>query len=144
VVWPQWQGAGSSSVRALASEVPLEVARRGDALGSTILEAVLPPHQGPTVTVPVTLGDDGLAEMDGIEAKVVVLEQLQAALELIRGEDPARITTLGGECSVSVAPFSVLAERYGDALAIVWIDSHPDVDTVTPVTPATMQWRSRP
>jgi arginase len=30
---------------------------------------------------------------------------------------------------VSVAPFSVLADRYGDDLAIVWIDSHPDVGT---------------
>ena len=41
----------------------------------------------------------------------------------------ARIVTLGGECSVSVAPFSALARRYGDDLAIVWIDSHPDVGT---------------
>lgn len=30
---------------------------------------------------------------------------------------------------MSVAPFSVLAQRYGQNLAIVWIDSHPDVDT---------------
>ena len=29
----------------------------------------------------------------------------------------------------SVAPFSELANRYGDDLAIVWIDSHPDVGT---------------
>jgi arginase len=30
---------------------------------------------------------------------------------------------------VSVAPFSALADRYGDDLAILWIDSHPDVGT---------------
>jgi arginase len=30
---------------------------------------------------------------------------------------------------VSVAPFSELARRYGDDLAILWIDSHPDVGT---------------
>jgi arginase len=30
---------------------------------------------------------------------------------------------------VSVAPFSALADRYGDDLAIIWIDSHPDVGT---------------
>jgi arginase len=30
---------------------------------------------------------------------------------------------------VSVVPFSELARRYGDDLAIVWIDSHPDVGT---------------
>jgi arginase len=30
---------------------------------------------------------------------------------------------------VSVAPFSELALRYGEDLAIVWIDAHPDVGT---------------
>ena len=28
-----------------------------------------------------------------------------------------------------MAPFSWLAERYGDDLAVLWIDSHPDVGT---------------
>jgi arginase len=37
--------------------------------------------------------------------------------------------TLGGECSVSVAPFAALAARYGDDLAIIWVDSHPDIST---------------
>jgi arginase len=31
---PQWQGAGTSSVRDLASEFPLDVARRGYAVGN--------------------------------------------------------------------------------------------------------------
>jgi arginase len=39
LVWPQWQGAGTSSVRALAPEFPFEVARRGYAVGSAILAA---------------------------------------------------------------------------------------------------------
>ena len=73
--------------------------------------------------------DEGLAERDGVEAKTIVVEQLARTLELVRQHNPARITTLGGECSVSVAPFSVLADRYGDDLAILWIDSHPDVGT---------------
>ena len=30
---------------------------------------------------------------------------------------------------MSVAPFSWLAERYGDDLPVLWIDSHPDVGT---------------
>lgn len=129
LVWPQWQGAGTSSVRELAPEFPLGVARRGYAVGSAVLEAVLPPHDGPTAAVPVTMSDDGLAERDGIEAKAVILAQLAAALEVIGQYDPARIATLGGECSVSVAPFSVLARRYGGDFAIVWIDSHPDIGT---------------
>ncbi|MFI8986267.1 arginase family protein [Streptomyces antimycoticus] len=36
---------------------------------------------------------------------------------------------LGGECAVSVAPFAELARCYGDELAVIWIDSHPDIGT---------------
>jgi arginase len=129
LLWPQWQGAGTSSVEAFASEFPLDVARRGYAMGTAVLEAVLPPHDGPTVTAPVAMSDDGLEERDGVEAKTVILEQLARALEAVRRHEPARILTVGGECSVSVAPFSELARRYGDDLAIVWIDAHPDVGT---------------
>lgn len=43
--------------------------------------------------------------------------QRRIALEVIRQHSPARIVTLG-ECSVSVAPFSILADRNGDDLAI--------------------------
>ncbi|MGW0828142.1 arginase family protein [Streptomyces sp. NPDC002845] len=129
LLWPQWQGAGASVVQELAPEFPLPVARRGYAVGTAVLEAVLPPHDGSTAAVPVSMSDEGMEERDGVEAKVVVVEQLASALDVIRRHNPARITTLGGECAVSVAPFSELARRYGDDLAIVWIDSHPDIGT---------------
>ena len=41
---------------------------------------------------------------------------------------PEKIVTLGGECSVSVVPFTFLAGKYPDDVAIVWIDAHPDVN----------------
>lgn len=129
LLWPQWQGAGTPSVRELAPEFPFDVARRGYAVGSAVLEAILPPHAGPAAVAPVTMGDEGLDEADGIEAKSIVAAQLSDALEAIRRHEPARIVTLGGECAVSVAPFAYLADRYGDDLAVVWIDSHPDVGT---------------
>ncbi|WP_433305622.1 arginase family protein [Actinoplanes sp. CA-030573] len=129
LIWPQWQGAGTSSVRELAPEFPFDVARRGYAVGSAVLAAVLPAHDGPTAAVPVAMDDTGLALRDGIEAKDVVVTQLGEALAVIREHDPERIVTLGGECAVSVAPFASLAARYGDDLAIVWIDSHPDLGT---------------
>jgi arginase len=109
LIWPQWQGGGTPSVREYASEFPFDVARRGYAVGSAVLAAVLPPHDGPTVTAPVTMTEEGLAERDGVEAKAIVIEQLASALKIIRDHNPARIATLGGECSVSVAPFSALA-----------------------------------
>ena len=116
LLYPQWQGAGTSSVRALASEFPFEVARRGYAVGSAVLAAVLPPNQGPTATVPIAMGEEGLERVDGVEAKAVLLEQLARALGVIERHGPTRIVTLGGECAVSVAPFSAL----GTATATTW------------------------
>ncbi len=129
LIWPQWQGVGTPSVIELAPEFPFDVGRRGYAVGAAVLGAVLPLHDGPTATVPVGMGDDGLDVRDGVEAKDAVLTQLAEALRIIGEHDPARITTIGGECSVSVAPFSALADRYADDLAVLWIDANPDVGT---------------
>ena len=98
-------------------------------MGTRVLELILPKHQGPTAMVQVEMGDVGLEELDGIEAKTIVLAQLEQALVTIKRFDPERITTIGGECSVSLAPFSYLLSRYGDTMAILWIDSHPDMGT---------------
>jgi len=129
LLWPQWQGATAANIEALFAEQPYAAARLGYLVGSQVLGAVLPPHSGPSAVVPVTTTDEGLEERDGIEAKDAVLRQLEAANDVIAAHDPTRILTLGGECSVSVAPFAALADKYGDDLAIVWIDSHPDVGT---------------
>jgi arginase len=129
LLWPQWQGAGTSSVRALAPEFPFEVARRGYAVGSAVLGAVLPANQGPTVAAPVAMDDTGPGAGRWDRGQEIILTQLAQALEVIREHDPARIVTLGGECAVSVAPFAALARRYGEDLAFVWIDSHPDIGT---------------
>jgi len=93
------------------------------------LQAILPAHRGPTATVPVTLDDEGTQHQNGVDAKDAVLRQLDAALRVIDSSGAERILTLGGECSVSVGPFASLAAKYGEDLAIVWVDSHPDVGT---------------
>ncbi|MFV0432414.1 MAG: arginase family protein [Leucobacter sp.] len=129
LIWPQWQGAGAGAVQELVPELPFDMARRAYAVGTRVLEAVLPPHDGPTATVPVVMTDDGNETLDGIESKAAVLRQLRSALAILEESDAARVTTLGGDCSVSVAPFSALADRYGDDLAVIWIDSHPDIGT---------------
>jgi arginase len=59
----------------------------------------------------------------------VIPRQLAQAFEVIREHNPAKIVTLGGECAVSVAPFAELARRYADDLAIISIDSNPDIGT---------------
>jgi arginase len=62
--------------QAARAEFPFDVARRGYAVGSAVLDAVLAPHDGPTATAPVTMGDEGAEERDGVEAKAVIVEQL--------------------------------------------------------------------
>ena len=71
----------------------------------------------------------------GSRPSTQILTQLAAALDVIKQHDPERIVTLGGECSVSVAPFAKLAERYGADLAVLWIDSHPDIGTPASLYP---------
>jgi len=129
LIWPQWQGAATEAVASDYTELPVEEARLGYVVGTTVLSAILPPHDGPTEVVPGGGDEDSLMERDGIEAKDAILAQLASALRLIEKHQPARILTLGGDCSVSVAPFAALAHKYGDHLAMVWIDSHPDTGT---------------
>jgi arginase len=129
LVWPQWQGGESHMVAELMPEFPVEQARRGYAVGSRVLDAILPEHSGPTIHVPVSLSDPTEGVINGIESRSDVLESLGTALDLLADADFDRVLTLGGECSVSVAPFARLAKMYGDDLAVIWIDSHPDVDT---------------
>ena len=129
LIWPQWQGAGRQMVAHLMPGVPIDQALRAYATGTEVLRAVLPPHAGPTASVPASFTDDGGDVEGGVESKSVVTAQLDAALQIIAAQDFDEIVTLGGECSVSVAPFSALAEKYGDSLAVVWVDSHPDIGT---------------
>jgi arginase len=129
LLWPQWQDAGFVSVATLLPEVPRDEARRAYAIGTRVLEAVLPPHHGPTEIVPVEMGSSGLGERDGVEAKDALLRQLTSAVRILEKHRASRVVTLGGECSGSVAPFTYLAGRYGEDLAVVWVDSHPDVGT---------------
>jgi hypothetical protein len=89
LLWPQWQGAGTPSVRELAPEFPFDVARRGYAVGSEVLGAILPAGDGPTAAAPVAMDDTGLELRDGIEAKDVIVAQLAAAFEVIRAHDRA-------------------------------------------------------
>ncbi|WP_092534033.1 arginase family protein [Actinomyces ruminicola] len=135
LIWPQWQGAGYANAGALVPELPTPVARRGYMAGARALAALLPPASGPTATVPVDLtelaGPDGPeGSAGGIESRSAVLAGIDAALRTIDAHPGIeRVLTIGGDCSVSVAPFAWLANKYGEDLAVVWIDSHPDVDT---------------
>ncbi|MDQ0867302.1 arginase family protein [Arthrobacter globiformis] len=126
LLWPQWQGAAPQTVAELVPELPLHAAQTGYSLGSSILNALLPTGGGTTVHVPVSEQNGDTDPQGGIIARQLVLAQLREAVSLIEQAQPEKIVTLGGECSVSIAPFAYLAEKYGDDMAVVWLDAHAD------------------
>jgi arginase len=71
-------------------------------------------------------GDRNLVLEQGVYERSAILRQDQEALRIIQDEAPDRIVTFGGDCSVSLAPFSYLASRHAGDVAILWIDSHTD------------------
>ena len=125
LIYPQWQGG---NVAAMVPEVKdPDDAARGYYLGAQLLDFLAPCGGQETLTVPVSTQIGERRVTDGVLDRNVILRQTKAALEMLRASDPGRIVTLGGDCSVSVVPFTYLAAKYGGDVAMVWIDAHPDI-----------------
>ena len=95
---------------------------------SSITQYPRSPSPQKTVEVPISLDIKDRETDLGVSARKIILKQTKAALELLHENTPEKIVTLGGECSVSVVPFTYLAAKYPDDIAIVWIDAHPDIN----------------
>ncbi|MCC9196540.1 arginase family protein [Arthrobacter sp. zg-Y820] len=128
LIFPQWQGASGPRTHQLLPGVDAHDSQLSYSMGPALLELMSPDHDGPTAYVPVSTdtSDEALATVNGIYARDAVVRQLTDALRLLREAAPSSVVTFGGECSVSVAPFSYLASIYADDLAVLWIDAHPD------------------
>lgn len=114
LLMPQWQGGNNPTYQ----------------LGARLLAWLAPPSDAAFAEVPVTPPDASSPGLeDGVFAKSDVLRQTRAARDIIEREAPDRIVTFGGDCSVSLAPFSYLASRYADDVAVLWVDSHTDLTT---------------
>ncbi|MGL4310569.1 MAG: arginase family protein [Paracoccaceae bacterium] len=110
----QWQGGG----------LPLYH------FGAQLLGWLAPGANGAEFTIDVPAPDDAtLAVQDGIRARRAVLAQADAAMAILRENQPARVVVLGGDCGVDLAPFAYLNDRYGGDLAVLWVDAHPDIMT---------------
>lgn len=125
LIYPQWQGG---MVDHWMPDIPAEDASRGYYLGAQLLNFLAPESSQETIEIPVSLDINDRQTDKGVSARRVILKQTKAALEKLCETNPEKIVTLGGECSVSVVPFTFLAEKYPDDVAIVWIDAHPDVN----------------
>lgn len=134
LIFPHWQGADISG---LIPELEPDEASTGYYLGAELLNFLAPENpEQKTVTVPVSLEVKDRKIQDGILDRDIILEQTKDALNILQRENPDRIVTLGGECSVSVVPFTYLAAKYEDDVAVVWIDAHPDITMPGDVYPA--------
>lgn len=126
LVYPQWQG-GEITRWIPEIEDKGEVAR-GYYLGAMLLDFLLPGDPESTFRVPVSLsGADSRTVQDGVLDRDIIAAQTEAALGILRVQQPDRIVTLGGECSASVVPFTYLNRRYDGDVAMIWIDAHPDI-----------------
>lgn len=125
LVYPQWQGG---KIEQWITEIsdPKEAAQ-GYALGAELMNWLAPENpEQKTLTVPVSMAYDRKV-IDGVWNRDIIAEQTRAAMAMVEVENPDRIITIGGECSVSVVPFSFLADKYGEDVATIWIDAHPDI-----------------
>ena len=124
LVYPQWQGG---HVNALIPEIKdSTAASQGYVLGAQLLNFLAPASNTDTYTVPVSMALERKVQ-DGVYDRDVIAEQTHAAIETLKKANPDCIVTLGGECSVSVPPFTYLANKYEGDVAMIWIDAHPDI-----------------
>lgn len=134
LIYPQWQGG---DIAKWITEVKdPEQASRGYYLGAHLLDFLAPSTGQKTLTVPVSTEICNRVVTDGVLDRDAIAQQTRAALDILDIEKPDRIVTLGGECSVSVVPFTWLASKYPDNVAVIWIDAHPDITLPGDVYPA--------
>lgn len=125
LIYPQWQGG---RIATLVPEVDdPEEASRGYSLGAQLLNFLAPASDQETLTVPVSTETAERRIIDGVLDRDQLVRQTRVALEKLQASNPDRIVTLGGDCSVSVAPFTYLAGKYGNDVAMIWLDAHPDL-----------------
>lgn len=123
LVFGQWQGG---HVNALLPELDETTASQGYYAGSRILDMLLPHNQDEVMRVPVSMQAERQVQ-DGVIDRDIIAVQTADALKLIGISNPDRILTLGGECAVSVPPFTWLAAKYPDDVCVLWLDAHPDI-----------------
>jgi len=112
VIMPQWQGGNLEAY----------------SLGAELLAFLSPKTNDKIINIPISPYNK-LKNENGIMGRTQIKKQLNTAFTIINKYSPQKIVTLGGDCLVSLAPFSYLSEKYKENFAILWLDAHPDVMT---------------
>lgn len=107
---PQWQGGNNPAYQ----------------IGQEILATIVPNGRN-IEKLKVPVATEPLSEAPTkITGEQTLLHQFQATTNILKIKQPQRVITLGGDCSISEAPFDYLNGRY-DRLGVIWLDVHPDV-----------------
>lgn len=125
LIYPQWQGGIISH---WINELSAEDSSRGYYLGARLLNMLAKKNDlHETFEVPISMDISKREIKNGIMDYDFIVEQNREALNIIEKNNPDKIIVFGGECSVSVIPFTFLNKKYKDDVALIWIDAHPDI-----------------
>lgn len=114
LILPQWQGGVNPDY----------------AFGAELLAFIVPPSdKAETIRIPVSMDLADTEVTGGIACEKALLSQYDATTQALELSQPNRVIVLGGDCSVSQAPFDYLSGLYGDDFGILWLDAHPDIST---------------
>ena len=125
LIYPQWQGGVISN---WIPELSEEDSSRGYFLGAQLLNMLASKNASQeTFEVPISMDISKRKIKNGIMDYDFILNQSKEALKILEKNNPDKIIVFGGECSVSVIPFTFLNKKYNNDIAIIWIDAHPDI-----------------
>ena len=125
LIYPQWQGGVISN---WIPELSEEDSSRGYFLGAQLLNMLASKNASQeTFEVPISMDISKREIKSGIMDYDFILNQSKEALKILEENNPDKIIVFGGECSVSVIPFTFLNKKYNNDIAIIWIDAHPDI-----------------
>lgn len=117
---PQWQGGNNPDYF----------------FGAELLSHIVPKSKNSKL-VRVPVSNDFSKELTiehGVEGESELIAQLDATTKILEDENPDRVIILGGDCSISQAPFDYLNGKYDGKLGVLWLDAHPDVATLESAT----------
>lgn len=109
LVVPLWQGGDDVRVAAGAGVL----ARLVSATGSRMHMAVLDGRRG---------------AVDGVRNLELVAQAVRQVRTRMARRDPARVLTLGGDCTCDLAVVEHLARRH-PGMVVYWVDAHADLNT---------------
>ncbi|MBQ7704702.1 MAG: arginase family protein [Selenomonadaceae bacterium] len=104
--------------------------------GAELLSHIVPPSNT-AETFKIVVDDNFEKKLpleDGTEGKSVQIFQIRQIENILKIKSPDKIIVLGGDCSISQAPFDYLSGKYGKNFGIIWLDAHPDISTVEDTT----------